>query len=105
MCRDGQHICFRTGTPQLRPSASSCDPCVPCSMQTLPYQQAFDRIRADYLEMPGMHLTAAQVARLSGIDRTICTSVLEDLVRSGFLCRCSPDSYRRITDAVAARAR
>ena len=37
------------------------------------YQQAFARIRAEYLEMPGMRLTAAQVHRLSGVDISTCT--------------------------------
>ena len=50
-----------------------------------PYHQAFDRIRAEYVEMPGMRLTLRQVQRLSGVDVTICQAVLEDLVRAGFL--------------------
>jgi hypothetical protein len=51
-----------------------------------PYQQVFERIRAEFLEMPGMRLTAKQVERLAGVDRSICQSVLDDLVRAGFLC-------------------
>jgi Fic family protein len=50
-----------------------------------PYQQVFERIRAEFLEMPGMRLTAKQVERLAGVDRSICQSVLDDLVRAGFL--------------------
>jgi len=63
----------------------------------LPYQQAFDRIRAEYIAMPGMRLTAAQVQRLSGIDRAVCESVLDDFERSGFLCRDTNRNYLRTT--------
>ena len=64
-------------------------------MDDLPYRQAFERIRAEYLEMPGMRLTAAQVQRLSGVDISICAVVLEDLVRAQFL-HVGPDgSYGR----------
>jgi DNA-binding IclR family transcriptional regulator len=64
-------------------------------MKTLPYQQAFDRIRGEYLEMPGMRLTPAQVERLSGLDRATCTRVLEDLVRAKFLDVGPDKSYAR----------
>ena len=67
-------------------------------MDTLPYQQAFDRIRAEYLEMPGMRLTPLQVQRLTGVDRSVCKVVLDDLVRAEFL-RLAPDgSYARAAD-------
>ncbi len=61
----------------------------------LPYQQAFDRIRAEYLEMPGMRLTAPQVQRLCGIDSAVCQSVLDDLVRARFLSTGLDGSYVR----------
>ena len=32
--------------------------------------------------MPGMHLTAMQVQRLSGVDISVCRLVLDDLVRA-----------------------
>jgi hypothetical protein len=67
-------------------------------MKTLPYQQAFERIRAEYMEMPGMRLTAAQVERLSGSERAICTRVLDDLVRANFLCVRPNRTYARFTD-------
>jgi hypothetical protein len=38
------------------------------------------RLRAEYLEMPGMRLTADQVQRLCGIEGTLCRSVLDELV-------------------------
>jgi len=66
-------------------------------MQTLPYQQAFDRIRSEYLEMPGMRLTAEQVKRLCGVDALTCEHVLDDLARAKFLQRHADGSYARIT--------
>jgi hypothetical protein len=33
-------------------------------MNKLPYQQVFERIRAEFTEMPGMRLTPQQVERL-----------------------------------------
>jgi hypothetical protein len=50
-----------------------------------PYEQAFNRIRAEFTEMPGMRLTPGQVERLSGVGGSICRLVLDDLVRAGFL--------------------
>jgi hypothetical protein len=68
------------------------------------YRQAFDRIRAEFLEMPGMRLTANQVHRLCGVDVTICATVLEDLVRARFL-QIGPDGtyWRRTADSVMRR--
>jgi hypothetical protein len=74
-------------------------------MNTLPYQQAFERIRAEFLEMPGMRLNAAQVERLSGVDRAVCKCVLDDLVLAGFLCISANGSYARSTDASTSPAR
>jgi hypothetical protein len=74
-------------------------------MDTLPYRQAFDRIRAEYLEMPGMRLTPVQVQRLSGVDISVCTLVLDDLVRAQFLHLLSDGSYARGTTESSARSR
>ena len=59
------------------------------------YRRALQRIRAEYLEMPGMKLTAQQVQRLAGVDGLVCTGVLEELVTSGLLCRDASGTYRR----------
>jgi hypothetical protein len=71
----------------------------------LPYQQVFERIRAEFLEMPGMRLTPNQVERLAGVDRLICKSVLDDLVRAGFLCIWEGGSYGRPSDVSTGPAR
>ena len=64
-------------------------------MSMLCYERAFDRIRAEYLEMPGLRLTAEQVQRLSGADVLVCRHVLEDLVRGAFLHPMPDGSYAR----------
>jgi hypothetical protein len=74
-------------------------------MDTPPYRQAFDRIRAEYVEMPGMRLTPAQVQRLSGVELSICTLVLDDLVRAQFLHLGTDGSYARRTADSASRSR
>jgi hypothetical protein len=72
---------------------------------TSPYQTAFHRIRAEYVEMPGMRLTAAQVERLSGVDATTCRVVLDDLVRAKFLHAGSDGTYARRADDTAVQTR
>lgn len=46
---------------------------------------AVRRARAEYLEMPGLKLTAAQAARLWSVDSAVCAQVLSALVESRFL--------------------
>ena len=43
------------------------------------------RIRAEYVEMPGMTLRREQVARLCGIERSACQTLLDALVDVKFL--------------------
>jgi hypothetical protein len=74
-------------------------------MNTRSYQQAFERIRADYLEMPGMRLTPQQVQRLSGLDHTLCRLILDDLVRANFLRMGMDGNYARCADGEPSRLR
>jgi hypothetical protein len=43
------------------------------------------RIRAEFLEMPGLRLTVAQASRLWGLDEGACRHVIEVLVGTSFL--------------------
>jgi hypothetical protein len=56
------------------------------------------RLRAEYLEMPGLRLKAEQVQRLCGIESRVSQSVLEALVDAKFLCVTSGGHYARLTD-------
>ena len=49
-------------------------------MSLPPSERLLERIRAEYLEMPGLCLTSEQVQRLCGVERTICQLVLDSLV-------------------------
>ena len=56
------------------------------------------RIRGEYLEMPGLRVTARQAQRLFGLDATTCDEVLAGLLQSGFLSR-TVDGMFRLTEA------
>jgi len=47
--------------------------------------EAVRRVRAEYLEMPGLKLTSSQAARLWGLDVGVCDAVLTALVADRFL--------------------
>jgi hypothetical protein len=68
-------------------------------------QEVIQRVRAEYLEMPGLRLTTAQVQRLCGIDRRICQMVLDSLVASKFLHRKADGHYTRLTEGDASAGR
>jgi hypothetical protein len=55
--------------------------------------------------MPGLSLTAAQVQRLCGVDRAVCETALEELVRAGFLSMRMDGTYGRSRDLDISRAR
>ena len=61
-------------------------------------EQALERLRAEYLEMPGMRLKLEQVQRLCGIERSICQGALDLLVKANFLCVKSDGRYARLAD-------
>jgi hypothetical protein len=53
------------------------------AMRTI--HDVLNRLRAEFLEMPGLRLTSPQVQRLCGVERTTCQMVLDALVNEGFL--------------------
>ena len=55
-------------------------------------------IRAEYNEMPGMRLTAAQAGRLWSLPPDLCGCLLEHLTASGFLSRDLLGRYGRRVD-------
>jgi hypothetical protein len=56
------------------------------------------RIRAEYLEMPGLKLTRAQARRLWGLDEHLCTEILDRLADAKFLRRTNDGTYARLCD-------
>lgn len=61
-------------------------------------EDARNRLRAEFLEMPGMHLKREQVQRLCGVERGLCQAVLDSLVEARFLCVSADGQYARVTD-------
>ena len=53
-------------------------------------------IHAEYREMPGLHLTKAQVRRLWGLDEETADAVLAALEDEKFLRRTSDEAYVRV---------
>jgi hypothetical protein len=46
---------------------------------------ALERIRAEFIEMPGLRLTVAQAQGLWAIDLPTCERLIDTLLASGFL--------------------
>ena len=63
------------------------------------------RIKSEYIEMPGLALRPEQVQRLCGVDGAACQTVLEALVETGFLSRRSDGAYGRFRNPDISRAR
>jgi hypothetical protein len=63
---------------------------------TIAARQMLERIRAEYLEMPGMRLTVEQVQRLCGVDASVCQLVMNSLVTMKFLCVHPDGTYARM---------
>ena len=61
------------------------------------------RVRAEYLEMPGLQLKAEQVQRLCGIERMMCKVALDSLVESKFLWMKPDGQYARLTEGYSSR--
>ena len=55
-----------------------------------------NRIRGEFLEMPGLRLTIRQAERLWQLEASACAHVIEMLVQSAFLRRTSGGMVTRI---------
>ena len=52
-------------------------------------------IRAEYIEVPGLHLTKPEAQELWDLEPWVCDALLNALVDAGFLRRTSDDTYVR----------
>lgn len=59
------------------------------------FERLAQRIRAEYLEMPGLNLTRSQAQCLWGLDASQCERMLAFLVETGFLAHTAHDTYVR----------
>ena len=58
-------------------------------------QDLAQRIRGEFLEMPGLRLTVQQARRLWRLDDTVCDAVLAALVDAHFLVKTSDGTFVR----------
>jgi hypothetical protein len=61
-------------------------------------ERLLNRIRGEYLEMPGLRLTRQQAQRLWGLDTDTSTRLLRELVELKFLTCAADGAYVRLTD-------
>jgi len=58
-----------------------------------PVATLLNRVRSEFLEMPGLNLTPVQAARLWALDQTTSDWILGELVDAGFLLRSRKGAY------------
>jgi hypothetical protein len=61
------------------------------------------RVRSEFLEMPGLRLTEQQARRLLDLDPPSCAAVLGGLIDTGFLCRTRDGFFMRADQGQPAR--
>jgi hypothetical protein len=62
--------------------------------------EVLQRIKGEYVEMPGLRLTRAQAQRLWGLDRDVCDALLAALVDASFLSQTREGVFIRRPGAV-----
>jgi len=63
------------------------------------------RIRSEYLEMPGLSLTPSQIQRLCAIESEVCEIAIDALVSTGFLSMRPDGAYGRFRNPDVSRVR
>ena len=63
--------------------------------RTIAIDDLVQRVRSEYLEMPGLGLTLAQAARFLSLDQSTCARLLDALVQARFLTLTSKGLYVR----------
>jgi hypothetical protein len=58
-------------------------------------ERLLERIRAEFLEMPGLKLTLAQARKIFGLKTDETKELLNSLTEEGFLVRDTRGAYRR----------
>jgi len=59
-------------------------------MMSYEWRHAFTRIQVEYIEMPDLKLTLAQIRRLCDLPEELCEPAVAALLQAGFLWR-APD--------------
>lgn len=69
--------------------------CAPPELDNDTFARAVARVRAEFMEMPGLTLTLPQAVRLWALDTAMCTAVLSALVEARFLTRTRCAAFSR----------
>ena len=72
--------------------------------QNRPTAEVLRRVQCEFLEMPGLRLTAAQARRMWGLDSAVCEALLGALVDAKFLFQTRDGAFMRVEHAAPARA-
>jgi hypothetical protein len=64
--------------------------CSEALMMSYEWRHAFTRIQLEYIEMPDLKLTLAQIRRLCDLPEDLCEPAVAALLQAGFLWR-APD--------------
>lgn len=59
----------------------------PVPLAPFSFEDLLERVRAEFIEQPGLRLTEAQAARLWHLDQPTCSRVLTTLTDGAFLKR------------------
>ena len=62
------------------------------------------RVQCEFLEMPGLRLTASQARRLWNLDEAACDRLLHALVDANFLFETRDGAYMRVDQAAPVKA-
>jgi hypothetical protein len=66
---------------------------------TMRIDDVLQRIQGEFVEMPGLRLTAAQAQRLWGLERDLCDALLGALVDAKFLSQTRDGAFIRMDGA------
>ena len=69
----------------------------------MPINEVLQRIQGEFIEMPGLRITASQAQRLWGLDRDVCDALLGALVDARFLSQTRDGAYVRQDGASPSR--
>ena len=70
-------------------------------MRTRVFEQLVQRVKSEFIEMPGLRLTLEQGSRLWGLERDECDALLHSLVERKCLTVTAAGTYGRAADGIA----
>ena len=64
--------------------------------ELMDFETIVRRVRAEFVEMPGLLLTPAQATRLWGVEQDVCEAVIDALISRSFLRRTTTGAVARV---------